>query len=131
VKATRNYSNLTIEIEASDQVDLFKQLAAMDDVFGDMQAAAMIDDELVTSDDVMFVVRTDKEDNDYFELRCKSGPLEWFKKRFGQYKKGNQLFAKNRPADGEIPGLRGWSKYAKDGEGVQEARRPDASNLDF
>lgn len=126
MKATRNYSNLTIEIEASDQVDLFKQLAAMDDVFGDMQAAAMIDNELVTSDDVMFVVRTDSDDNDYFELRCKSGPLEWFKKRFGQYKKGNRLFSKSQPANGELAGLRGWSKYVKEDDG-----RREPTSLDF
>lgn len=111
MKAIRKYNNLTIEVEASDQVSLFKQLAAMDDVFGDLQAAAIIDGELVTSDDVSFVVRTDKDENDYFEIRCNSGPLEWYKKRLGQHKRGKTLFARTKAPDNEIQGLRGWSKY--------------------
>jgi hypothetical protein len=101
-------------VEARDQVELFKQLAAMDEVFGNLQAEAIIDGKHVTSDDVSFVVRTDKDGNDYHELRCNSGPLEWYKRRYGQHKNGKTLFPRTQPAEGEVAGLRGWSKFVKD-----------------
>ncbi len=126
MKAIRQYRNLTIEVEARDQVDLFKQLAAMDDVFGDLEAAAEIDGDIFTSDDVAFVVRTDNEENDYFEVVCKSGPLQWYKRRLGQHKKGNTLFSRATPPPTEQPGLRGWSKYVKDAPS-----RPSQSNDAF
>ncbi len=114
MKAIRKYHDLTVEVEARDQVDLFRQLAAMDEVFGNLQAQAVIDGEMVTGDDVSFVVRTDKDENEYFELRCNSGPLEWYKRRFGQHKSGRTLFPRNNPAPGEVAGLRGWSKFVRD-----------------
>lgn len=114
MKAIRQYKGLTVEVEARDQVELFKQIAAMDEVFGDLTAKAVIDGKQVESDDVSFVVRTDRDDNEYFELRCNSGPLEWYKKRFGQHKNGKTLFPRMQPAEGEVAGLKGWSKYVKD-----------------
>ncbi len=120
MKAVRTYHNLTVEVEARDQVELFKQLAAMDEVFGKTQAQAIIDGQLVTCDDTSFVVRTDSEDHDYFELRCNSGPLEGYKKRFGQHRSGRTLFPKTDPAPNEVSGGRGWNKFVKDGPRRQD-----------
>ncbi len=114
MKAIRQYKNLTIEIEARDQVELFEQLAAMDEVFGNLEAGAVIDGKEVTSSDVSFVVRTDNEDNNYYEVRCNSGPLQWYKRRFGVHKTGKSLFPRSNPGPNEIAGLRGWFKFVKD-----------------
>jgi hypothetical protein len=115
MKAIRQYSGLTIEVEARDQTELFETLAQMDEVFGDLVAQANIDGHLVTSDDVSFVVRHDNERNKYYEIKCNSGPLQYYKKRFGQHQTGRTLFPRTKPAEGEVAGLNGWSKYVANG----------------
>jgi hypothetical protein len=120
VKVTRPYKNgIVVEVEAADMTDVVKSLAFADDVFSDLVCAAEIDGKIHTSDNVSFVHRVVGK-HQYFEMVCKDkGPLHGFKKRLGQYDgdRRGMLFSKNRPAEGEVPGLNGWSKYVAPNDG--------------
>lgn len=120
MKVVREYgSGIRVEVDSEKITDVFKALAAADEVFTNLTCAAEIDGKIHTSKAVKFNVRTDDEGNDYYELVCiENGPLKWYKKRFGQHKKGNTLFPKSKPPEGEIAGLNGWSKYERDGVAV-------------
>jgi len=95
---------LTFEVEAESQVELFKQLASLQEVFGDR---VVKNKDGKTSDKVKFQVRRDKDENEYLEFICVDElqpELRWSRKRFGQHKgKSGSLFPKG-----------GWVKYNKE-----------------
>ena len=129
MKAIRTYNNLTIEVEGKTQVDLFRNLAMCDEVFGGHECIAKVDGEWLRSEQIKFSVRSDREDNEYFELVCTGGEgknknLRYFKKRFGQHKSGGTLFPKTQIPDGEEPGINGWSRYVKK-EGSYSQPKPE------
>lgn len=106
---TRN-NRMTVELEADTQADLFKQLARFQEVFEDTTCRKFSQE----SDNVRFVVRQDKEENEYYELRCvddtPGSKLRGVKKAFGQHKKGGGLFPKVKDGDNYLPD-NGWVKW--------------------
>jgi hypothetical protein len=89
---------LVIKVEAATAKDLFKQLAACDEIFNAESQCGLCE-----SKDLRFVVRT-VDSNDFFELRCADCNARF---AFGQHKTGGTLFPKRST---------GWTKYAKDTE---------------
>lgn len=92
---------LTFEVEGSGQKEVFKELALIQEVFGEKQCG------LCKNTDIKFICRT-VEGNDYYELKCGScgGTLS-----FGQHKKGGTLFPKRRDENNEWLPNHGWYKW--------------------
>lgn len=84
---------MSFEIEADSQVEIFKEIASIQEVFEDRTCTR--DGVSGSSDNVRFVVRKDTDENEYFEMVCmEPGPLMYSKKQFGVHKKGGGLFPK-------------------------------------
>lgn len=95
---------LEFELEGSGQKEVFKELALIQEIFGEEKCG------LCGSSNIRFIVRT-VEGNDYYELRCADcGALL----AFGQHKKGGTLFPKRKDDDGNYLPNRGWHKYQKE-----------------
>jgi hypothetical protein len=98
-------SKLTFEVEGNTQIEIFKQLAAIDEVFGDLTCTYNGD----TTDNVRFIVRQDSDENEYYELQVppseSNSKVRYAKKHFGVHKGGKTLF----PKKWENGGL--WAKY--------------------
>jgi len=93
---------IQFELEASGQKELFKELATVEEIFGEGKCG------LCSKSNIKFVVRT-VEDNDYHELRCNDcGAIL----SFGQHKKGGTLFPKRKDEDGNYMKSGGWYKYS-------------------
>lgn len=92
---------LNFEVEGSGQKEVFKELAMIQEVFGEKCCG------MCKSQDLKFICRT-VEGNDYYELRCTScgGTLS-----FGQHKKGGTLFPKRRDENNEWLPNHGWYKW--------------------
>jgi hypothetical protein len=92
---------LTFELEASGQKELFKELAIVQEVFGERSCG------LCQSSDLKYICRT-VEGNDYYEIKCNKchGVLS-----FGQHKKGGTLFPKRKDDSNEWLPNRGWYKW--------------------
>lgn len=94
---------LEFELEAEGQKQVFKELATIQEIFGESQCGCC------KSGDVKFVVRN-VDDNDYYELRCtKCGAVL----SYGQHKKGGTLFPKRKDENGNYLDNNGWYKYTK------------------
>ena len=92
---------LTLKISAEGQKELFKDLATVQEIFGENSCG------MCGSTDIKYVVRT-VDGNDYFELRCnKCGAIL----SFGQHKKGGTIFPKRKDSNGKWLENRGWHKY--------------------
>lgn len=92
---------LEFELEASGQKELFKELGAIQEIFGEESCG------LCKSTNLKFIVRS-VEGNDYFELRCADcGAIL----SFGQHKKGGTLFPKRKDDNNAWLPNRGWHKY--------------------
>lgn len=109
-------SKLTFEIEGSTQAELFKQIAEVNEIFQDESCGEC------GNADTRFVVRTNKDGDDYYERHCsKCGS----RLSYGQYKtpKGG-LFVKRKTADGKFDTKnKGWNKYVPvkpESEGVKK-----------
>ena len=95
---------LTFEVEGSGQKEIFKELAMIQEVFGEKACG------LCKTSDLKFVCRT-VEGNDYYELKCNScGALL----SFGKHKKGGTLFQKRRDENNEWLPNYGWYKWKKE-----------------
>lgn len=115
MKVVFNTGTITAELEGKDQQELFEEIARFQEVFGDLECSAVIDGELHTSDKVVFRVRTDSEENKYYELMCiDNGPLRFYKKIFGCHKKGGGLFPKKQEGDNLVQGRNYWAKFVKE-----------------
>lgn len=92
---------ISLELEASGQKEMFKELAIIDEIFGENSCG------LCHKNNIKFVVRN-VDDNDYYELRCKECGATL---SFGQHKKGGTLFPKRKDDEGNYMKSGGWYKY--------------------
>lgn len=97
---------LTFEVDGSGQKEIFKELAMLQEIFGEKQCG------LCKNTDLKFICRT-VEGNDYYELKCTAcgGILS-----FGQHKKGGTLFPKRKSDTNEYLPNYGWYKWSPDGK---------------
>lgn len=95
---------LEFELEASGQKEVFKELAIIQEIFGEERCGSCDKDSL------KFVVRN-VDDNDYFELRCNDCKSIL---SFGQHKKGGTLFPKRKDENGNYLPNNGWHKWNKE-----------------
>lgn len=105
MKALYNVNGkLQFEVEGSGQKELFKELATIQEIFGEEKCG------VCGKDSIRFVVRN-IDDNDYYELRCSDcGSVL----AFGQHKKGGTLFPKRKDDDGKYLPNKGWYKWNKE-----------------
>jgi len=111
MKVLYNVNNkLQFELEASGQKELFKELALIQEIFGEEKCG------LCSKNNLRFIVRN-VDDNDYYELRCNDcgGILS-----FGQHKKGGTLFPKRKDGDNYMPN-KGWHKWTPDSQTDKKA----------
>lgn len=95
---------LEFELDGAGQKEIFKELAAIQEIFGEECCG------LCKSKNLKFLVRN-IEGNDYFEIRCADcGAIL----SFGQHKKGGTLFPKRKDDEGNYLPNRGWHKWTKD-----------------
>jgi DNA-directed RNA polymerase subunit RPC12/RpoP len=99
--------NLIIEFEADTQRDVFEQLAKSQEVFSENVCGKC------KKDDVRYVVRTDKDENKYYEINCQTCRA---KLMLGCSKLGGGLFTKKKLDDKWLPD-NGWVKYDKETNG--------------
>mgnify|MGYP001188245027 FL=1 len=117
--------NVEVDFEVDQSSDLVKKIALLEKLQPSMSEAEdqtlfealasahnndVLKDEACgkcKSTNTYHVVRVDKEDNKYYELRC---PDCYAKLPFGANKKGGGLFAKRRDESG-IRGSNGWVIY--------------------
>lgn len=94
---------LSVEIEGAGQKEIFKELAVLQEVFGENTCG------MCSSTSIKFMSRN-VDDNDYYELRCSDcGAIL----AFGQHKKGNTLFPKRKDDQGNYLPNKGWHKWQK------------------
>lgn len=92
---------LSFELEGEGQKEIFKELASIQEIFGEEACG------LCKSHNLRYVVRN-VDGNDYYELRCADcGAIL----AFGQHKKGGTLFPRRKDDDGKWLPNRGWHKY--------------------
>ena len=98
----RANEKLEFEVEGSGQKELFKELSAIQEIFGEEQCG------MCKSPNIKFGVRS-VEGNDYFEMKCsKCGATL----SFGQHKKGGTLFPKRKDNENnEYLPNNGWYKW--------------------
>jgi hypothetical protein len=105
-----------VEADGKTQTEIFESLASLQEVFGSFSTCGKC-----KSDDLRFVVRTDNEDNKYYELHCRKC---FARLAFGQNKgeKAGTLFPHVREnKKGSIMGLEpgtylpdgGWLRWNK------------------
>jgi len=97
---------LEFELEASGQKEVFKELALIQEIFGE-ESCGMCD-----SNNIKFIVRS-VEGNDYYELRCTDIKCNAILS-FGQHKKGGTLFPKRKDDNNNYLPNKGWHKWTKD-----------------
>lgn len=99
-------SKLEFELEGEGQKEIFKELAAVQEIFGEEKCG------LCGSTNLKFVVRN-VDGNDFYELRCaECGAIL----AFGQHKKGGTLFPKRKDDEGNWLPNKGWHKWSKETE---------------
>lgn len=105
MKVIYNVNNkLAFELEGSGQKEIFKELALIQEIFGEERCG------LCNKDNLRFIVRN-VDGNDYYELRCGDcGAIL----AFGQHKKGGTLFPKRKDDEGNYLPNKGWHKWTKD-----------------
>lgn len=102
MKALYNVNNkLQFEVEGKGQKEIFKELATIQEIFGEETCGSC------KKDNIKFIVRN-VEDNDYYELRCNECGSSL---SFGQHKKGGTLFPKRKDDQGNYMPNRGWYKW--------------------
>lgn len=92
--------NLTFEVDAAGQKEVFKELAMIQEIFGEKSCG------VCKGKDLRFICRT-VEGNDYYELKCSCGAVL----SFGQHKKGGTLFPKRKDDNNEYLPNYGWYKW--------------------
>ena len=90
----------SIEVEGDGQKSLFKELASVQEIFGENNCG------MCGKNNLKYLVRT-VEGNDYFELRCADCGAVL---SFGQHKKGGTLFPKRKDESGWLKN-KGWHKW--------------------
>lgn len=105
---TTKDGRMTVKLEGDTQAELWRQLAAFQEVFENTLTKYGKE-----STDLTFVVRKNSDDDEYFELRYSGSDKELFgvKKHFGQTKKGGFLFPKVKDKDNNYLPDSGWVKW--------------------
>jgi len=93
--------NLKFEVEGKEQVDIFEQIASIQEVFAHTTCGAC-------GAEAIFRVREDKEENKYYEMYC---PECRAKLAFGQNKKGGTIYPKRKDKEGNYIKNNGWEKW--------------------
>jgi DNA-directed RNA polymerase subunit RPC12/RpoP len=104
MKTSYTSGKLTVEFDTTTAVELFEQLGVFQEVFGETKCGKC------GSENLRFVVRTDAEENKYYELRCVDCGARL---SFGCHKKGGGLFPKRKDAEGNWKPDNGWCKWDK------------------
>ncbi len=103
--------NLTLELEADQQTDLFRLLASAQEVFGEARCGKCKSAELV------FRTRKNAQENEFFELLCTRCRAVL---QLGVHKKGGTLFPRrHRDGDGgekEWLPDNGWVRWDHESE---------------
>jgi hypothetical protein len=97
---------LEFELEGAGQKEVFKELAVVQEIFGEEKCGVCGNNSL------RFVVRN-VEGNDYYELRCTDAKCSSIL-AFGQHKKGGTLFPKRKDDEGNYLPNKGWHKWSKE-----------------
>ena len=120
---TTKDGRLKVELEASNDKEMFRQLAHFQEVFED-SPSANIGGQAMSGGDVSYRVRkapyTDEKgkqkEAEYFEKLVTSGPLKWYKKNYGVLDDGSENLFPKRPSEDDaniVRGDNGWHKYNK------------------
>lgn len=100
----RANDRLEFELEGAGQKELFKELAMIQEIFGEEKCGCC------GKSNIRHLVRN-VDDNNYYELRCTDcGAIL----SFGQHKKGGTLFPKRKDDDGNYLPNKGWHKWTPD-----------------
>lgn len=118
LKANVMNGKYQVEIEVDTYADCVREIAALEDVFGNTTCEQVVDGKVITSDNVRFTVRKNKEEDEFFELVCldKNPKLRYAKKSFGVTKKGGYLFPHRKDKDGKFLPNNGWVKWEKNAQ---------------
>lgn len=127
MKVLRRVGNLTVEVEADNQVGLFEQLADVDksykEVFGESTCGHCGGTDISFSyRDADYVDQKTKKTKKarYYEMVCNNRKC-WAKLSFGQHQEGDTLFPKRKLDDDTYDKAhRGWKKFVKDQQPVQQ-----------
>lgn len=102
--------DVVVSSECESDTEVFKFLHHMYELFDDCVCTR----NGQTSDKVRVNVRTDKEENEYYEMVCydpQNPECNYAKRSFGVNKKGGGLFPKNKDESGN---WKPWKKYNKE-----------------
>lgn len=91
----------SVQFESDTQKDMFSQIAAFQEVFGEEKCGKC------GSTNLRFVVRT-VDDNEYYELRCLDCGARL---AYGVNKKGGTIFPKRKDKDNKWLEHKGWVKW--------------------
>jgi len=108
---------LTFEVEAETQVELFQALASIQEVFDTESACGVCGGK-----EIRFLHRTASKGTKTFsfhELLCKN-PECRARFEFGQAMEGGALFPHRKDKDGNYKPNRGWTKYQAGGASQQQ-----------
>lgn len=95
---------LEFEVEGTGQKEVFKELASIQEIFGEESCG------LCNKKNLRFIVRN-VDGNDYFEIRCSDCGAVL---AFGQHKKGGTLFPKRKDEENNWLPNRGWHRWQKE-----------------
>jgi len=107
---------IRVTIQASNQRDVWRQMAELDEVFGVTQCEF----NKCGSTNLIHVVRS-IDGNDYFEMKCRDCGSRL---AFGQNKQGGSLFPKRKIVDSSTGEEKwdhenhGWGRYVPTAEGA-------------
>lgn len=95
MQVTFKFGPLTATISAETQQELFEEIASFQEVFN---MKHVVKNKEIDPEDLRFLVRSDDEDNKYYELVYRGTDKElWgFKLPFGCNKKGGGLFPRRK-----------------------------------
>ena len=124
VRYTSANGQLVFDVEAETAKQLFSQLGSIQDIF-----EAETECGCCHSTDIRFSARVIDE-YDFYELACRKCRAQF---RFGQKKKGGDLFPKRKDEDGHVLANGGWSIWQPESSsqpmpGPQEARGPRSAD---
>jgi hypothetical protein len=103
---------MVFEVEAETMQDLWERFAEIDELFTGSALTCKKGSEETTN--VKHVVRTDDDDNKYYELQSDEAfghPLHRARKAYGCNKKGGGLFPKRKDKEGNYLPDGGWTIY--------------------
>jgi hypothetical protein len=99
-------ANLTLELEADQQTDLFRLLASAQEVFGEAKCGKC------KSGNLLFRTRKNAQDNEFFEIVCGGCHAVL---QLGAHKKGGTLFPRRHTeteaGDKEWLPDNGWQRW--------------------